>query len=152
MYLLIFGLWLALNGAVTWEILIIGAAITAALGFFMYALFGYTPKKDLRYLRRVPLFLAYLAVLLCEMIRANLRVIRCILFKKVRLRQSLVIFQTDLKTRFGRFVLANSITLTPGTITVRVEGSRFTVHCLDRDMIAGIHDGTLMKLLRKMEV
>lgn len=152
MYLLLFCLWLALNGAVTWEILLIGAAIVAALGFLMYALLGHTPKKDLRFLMRVPLFLVYVLVLLYEMIRANLRVIGIILRKKQNLRQSLVIFDTDLRTRFGRFLLANSITLTPGTITVRVEGSRFTVHCLHRDMIEGINEGALMKLLRKMEV
>ncbi len=151
MYLLLFCLWLALNGAVTWEILLFGAAIIVAAGLLMYALLGYTPKQDLQYLLRVPLLLAFAGVLIFEMIRANLRVIRIILRRKQKLRQSLVIFRTDLKTRFGRFLLANSITLTPGTITVRVEGDRFTVHCLDRSMIDGIHTGVLMKLIKRME-
>ena len=152
MYLLLFCLWLALLGDVTWEILLFGAAIVAALGLLMYALLGYTPKKDLRFLKRVPLFLAYAAVLVYEMIRSSFAVVGIILSRKKKLRQSLVIVQADLHTRFGRFMLANSITLTPGTITVRVEGNRFTVHCLHRSMIEGIEDGALMKLLKKMEV
>ncbi len=151
MYLLLFCLWLILNGSVTWETVLFGLAVTAALGVLAWALFGYTPKKDLRFLKRVPLFLLYIPVLVFEIARANLAVIRIILSPKRKKSSSLVVFNADLKTRFGRFVLANSITLTPGTITVRVEGSRFTVHCLCREMIEGIEDGLLMKLLKKME-
>ena len=43
----------------------------------------------------------------------------------------MVTFETQLKKKLSRFVLANSITLTPGTVTVRVEGSRFLVHALN---------------------
>lgn len=151
MYLLLFCLWLMLNGSVTWETVLFGLAVTAALGALARALFDYTPKKDLRFLRRVPLFLLYVPVLLFEILRANLAVIRIILRPKRKKASSLVVFDADLRTRFGRFVLANSITLTPGTITVRVEGNRFTVHCLSREMIEGIENGLLMKLLRRME-
>ena len=151
MYLLLFCLWLALNGSFTWEIALFGLAITGAIGVLVWLLFGYTPKKDLRFLKRVPLFLIYVPVLVFEIIRANIAVIRIILSPKKHTRNSLVVFDTDLKTRFGRFVLANSITLTPGTITVRVEGSRFTVHCLRYDMIEGITDSLLYRLIRKME-
>ncbi len=151
MYLLLFCLWLAWNGAITWEICIIGVLITASIGVLTYFLIGYSPKKDLRFLSRLPLFLAYVAVLLFEIVRSSVSVIRIILNRRRKVVQSLVVFDTELKTRFGRFLLANSITLTPGTITVRTEGNRFTVHCLSREMIEGINEGTLMKLLKKME-
>lgn len=151
MYLLLFCLWLAFNGAFSWEICLFGLAITALLGLLLYFLTGYSPKKDLRFLKRLPLFLVFVPVLVFEIIRSNVAVIRIIWNRSRRLRQSLVVFESDLKTRFGRFLLANSITLTPGTITVRVEDSRFTVHCLSREMIEGIGDGALMKLIRKME-
>ena len=82
---------------------------------------------------------------------ARPRLIRLIWRRHRKVQKNLVVFDTDLKTRFGRFLLANSITLTPGTITVRVEENRFTVHCMSRDMIDGINDGALVKLIRKME-
>ena len=151
MYLLLFCLWLILNGSVTLEIVLFGAAITAAIGLLSYALFGYTPKKDLRFLRRIPLFAAYLCVLVFEIVRSNVVMIRLIWRRHRKVQKNLVVFDTDLKTRFGRFLLANSITLTPGTITVRVEENRFTVHCMSRDMIDEINDGALVKLIRKME-
>ena len=151
MYLLLFCLWLIWNGAVTWEIVLFGLAITAALGILSWLLFGYTPKKDLQFLKRLPLFLVFVPVLVFEIFRSNLAVMRLILSPKKRVHKSLVVFDTDLHTRFGQFLLANSITLTPGTITVRVENGRFTVHCLNREMIEGITDGLLYRLVRKME-
>ena len=151
MYLLLFCLWLIWNGSVTWEIVLFGLLLTAAVGVLIYLLFGYTPKKDLKYLKRVPLFLVYVPVLLFEIIRSNFAVMRLILNRRKPAKKSLVVFDTELKTRFGQYVLANSITLTPGTITVRVENGRYTVHCLDVKMIEGVTDGLLYRLLRKME-
>ncbi len=151
MYLLLFCLWLVWNGSVTWEIVLFGFMIVAALGLLIFLLFGYTPKKDLRFLKRVPLFLLYIPVLIFEIIRSSIAVMWLILCPGKRVQKSLVVFDTDLKTRFGQFVLANSITLTPGTITVRAENGRFTVHCLNREMIEGITDGLLYRLVRKME-
>lgn len=151
MYLFLYGLWLILNGKLTWEICIFGVGIVAALGLLMYALLDYTPKKEWRYLRRVPLFLFYLLVLLWEIIKANLTVIEILFDRKRALQQSLITFTVDLKTQFARFVLANSITLTPGTITVQADGNRFTVHCLSREMLDGIEESTFVHLLRKLE-
>ena len=151
MYLLLFCLWLIWNGSVTWEIVLFGLFLTAAIGLLCYLLFGYTPKKDLRYLKRIPLFLIYVPILVAEIIRSNFAVMGLILNRKKPAKKSLVVFDTELKTRFGQFLLANSITLTPGTITVRVENGRFTVHCLDRGMIEGVKDGLLYRLVRKME-
>ena len=48
-------------------------------------------------------------------------------------------------------LLANSITLTPGTITVSVEDDRFCVHCLDKELAEGMEDSVFVKLLEEME-
>ncbi len=63
----------------------------------------------------------------------------------------IVKFKTDLKTDMAKAVLANSITLTPGTITISVEGDEFTVHALDRDLVQGISESVFVKRLRRME-
>lgn len=151
MYLIVFGLWLALNGRVTVEICLFGIAITAGIGLLAFVLFGYTPKRDLSFLRRIPLFFTYLPVLLYEIIKANFAVGRIILDKSRKVTPALVVVETGLRSRFTRFIMANSITLTPGTITVRTHGSRFTVHCLSKEMSDGIADGTLCRILKRME-
>lgn len=60
-------------------------------------------------------------------------------------------FTSDLKSGLARVILANSITLTPGTITVGLEGSDFYVHCLDREFAKGMESSVFVELLRKME-
>ena len=60
-------------------------------------------------------------------------------------------FDVDIQSEFLRFVLANSITLTPGTITVDVDDNHFCVHALDYTLAEGIEDSVFIKLLRKME-
>ena len=47
--------------------------------------------------------------------------------------------------------LANSITLTPGTITVSLKDDTYEVHCLDKGLSEGIEDSCFVKLLKEME-
>ena len=151
MFLLLFILWLIMNGRITMEIVCTGAVITALLSLLMKKLFSYTVEKDLSILKKVPLFLLYLVFLIWEIFKANFAVIRIIADRNIPVQPSLVLVNADLKTNLGRFVLANSITLTPGTITIRQEGNSFTVHALDPSMIEGIENGRLAQLIRKME-
>ncbi|MBQ1772466.1 MAG: Na+/H+ antiporter subunit E [Clostridia bacterium] len=151
LYLLLFVLWIFLNGKVTAEICLIGLAGTVLSAVLMYVLFRYSPRRDLRILSKAPFFLIYLGALLVEIFKANLKVIHIILHPEKEISQGIVLFEPNLRTGAARFILANSITLTPGTITVRAEKHRFTVHCLDRSLMDGFAEGTLMKLLRKLE-
>ena len=48
-------------------------------------------------------------------------------------------------------ILADSITLTPGTITVELTADKFTIHCLDQTMAEGMEDSSFVQLLRKIE-
>ncbi len=153
MYIFLFIIWLILNDHYTGEVCLLGLALTALVGGLLYVLFGYTPKKDLRILRKVPLFLWYLCVLFWEIMKANLAVLSSILFTRRELSPTIVIFHSGLGTSFGRFILANSITLTPGTITVEVndEEDLFTVHCLKRPLLDISKDARFIRLIRKLE-
>ena len=151
MYIVLFLFWLLLNGKLTAEVVGLGLVIAALLGAQEWGLFGYGPRQELRVLRKAPVFCAYLPVLFWEILKAGLVVGRDILFRRYRLTPTLVTFQTDLQTDFGKFLLANSITLTPGTITVEVKGDRLTVHCLDKSMLDTSPDGTFQRWIRKME-
>lgn len=151
MYILLFCFWLLLNGRLTAEIFLLGLAVTAALAWLEYTLFGYKPQQELRFVRKAPLFLAYVFVLVWEIIKANFQVSKYILFKKYRIAPKLVTFRTDLRTDFGRFLLANSITLTPGTITIRVEGDTLTVHCLEGSMLDCSENSTFQRWIRRLE-
>lgn len=151
MYFLIFGLWLVFNGRITLEIVLLGLLFTAVFALFLAKFLDYRPKDNVRTLRRVVLGVVYVAVLIREIVKSNFVMLNIIFDKDVPVKQTLVTFDVDLKTDFCRMLLANSITLTPGTITVSTEGNRFTVHCLSEEMIEGIESGCFMRLLWKME-
>ena len=151
MYVLLFCFWLLLNGNVTLEIVLLGLAVTALMALLEYTLFGYNPKTEGMLLRKAPVFCAYIPVLMWEILKAGWAVSKVVLFRRYKVTPALVTFRTDLKTEFGRFLLANSITLTPGTITVQVKGDRLTVHCLDKSMLDTSDDGVFQRWIRKLE-
>lgn len=151
MYLLLYCFWLILNGKLTLEVLILGLFVVSGVGALAWVLFGYTPKREIMLDKKLPLFFIYIFVLLWEILKANWNMIKVIVNAKGSIEPTLVTFQTDLKTGFGRFLLANSITLTPGTITVRMRGNCLTVHCIKRSMLDTSPDSTFVRWIRKLE-
>ena len=151
MFLLFFTVWLILNGKVTVEICIFGILISAALFYFMCRYMNYSVKKELLLFRLLPLFLRYFWVLVEEIVKANMAVLRLIVSPEVQPEPALVYFDTDLETDLAKVILANSITLTPGTITVSVEENRFCIHCLDREFSDGLEESVFVGLLKDME-
>jgi multicomponent Na+:H+ antiporter subunit E len=83
--------------------------------------------------RQVLLFLRYLAILAREIFRSAITVAKLVFSPLDRLRSGFVAMPLDARTDFEITVLANSITLTPGTITVHVEPARRTLvmHAID---------------------
>lgn len=144
-------LWIIFNGRVTLEILLIGMVLSAALFAFCCRFLGYSVRKDARMFRLLPLAGQYLLVLLVEIVKANRQVLFFILTPRYQAEPQLIHFTSGLRSEIARVVLANSITLTPGTITVSLEGSEFYVHCLDREFAEGIEHSVFVELLEKME-
>lgn len=151
MYLFLLLLWITLNGAVTREIVLTGLAAVLLLAALMKRITGYGLGKELRILRKIPLFIAYIAVLVTEILRSGVKVMAVILNRKLIIEPALVTFNADLKTDFGRFMLANSITLTPGTITVSAENNTFRVHCLSRSFLDCSSDSVFQRWIRRLE-
>ena len=151
MFILFFLFWIILNGRITLEITIFGIVISAALYLFICFFMDYSPKKDLFLLKKIPLIIAYIAVLIIEIIKANITMARFIFNREIIAEPVLVRFDADLRTRLARTVLADSITITPGTITVEMDDASFCVHCYDKSMAEGINESIFVRLLRRME-
>lgn len=151
MYVIFFVLWIIFNGRITTEIVIFGLVISAALYWFVCKFMDFGPRRELEYLKKSGYLLQYLYHLIKEIIKANFATIKLICSAGRVVEPALIAFETHFKTDTSRFLLANSITLTPGTITVAVEGDRFIVHCLDKTLAEGIESSVFVKLLQKME-
>jgi len=151
MFILFFLIWVIFNGQFTAEIAAFGVVIAGVMYWFLCKYFNYSPRYDLFFLRKAPLLLQYLFTLIVEILKANLVVFQLIYSAKYEVEPAVVHFKTDLHSTFARVLLANSITLTPGTITVALTGDEYTVHCLDKELAEGISSSVFVKLLKKIE-
>jgi len=79
---------------------------------------------------RVGRFLAYLPWLAMEMVLSAWQVAKVVLSRSMPMNPSLVRFRSDQPNDLAKVILGNSITLTPGTLTVDIEGDEFLVHHL----------------------
>lgn len=65
-----------------------------------------------------------------EIAKANIAVTKAVFSDLGEIRPQVLTFETGLNSAFGKVILANSITLTPGTVTIELIGDRLTVHAL----------------------
>ncbi len=122
--------WLVANASMAMDVIVTGVIISAILALPLsvfagaYADIRLTPKAFLYYFR-------YLGVFLWELLLANMNVARIVFSPKIDIHPGIVKVHTRLKSRTGRLVLANSITLTPGTLVVDIVDDTLFVHWID---------------------
>ncbi len=151
MYLLFFALWVIFNGNITPEICVFGLVIAALMFAFVCRFMDYSIQKEKALVKRCVGFVRYVVVLVKEIVAANFAVMHMILSEREELEPALVSFHSDMKTATGRAFLANAITLTPGTITVSLEGSEYVVHCLDESLGEGVDSSVFVEMLSDLE-
>ncbi len=151
MYIFLLLLWIIYNGKITVEITIFGLIIATAVYAFMIKFMDFRIKTELRIIRNIPFGIAYVFVLICEIIKANFSVMKLVTTPNIDVEPAIVHFKVNLSSDLARVVLANSITLTPGTITISYTENNYVVHCLDKELAEGIDDSIFVKLLMRME-
>ena len=151
MFFVYFALWVILNGKWTTEIAAFGVAFAAIAYFFSCRFMGFSLKTDIRLLGKAWQAVRYGWMLLGEIVKANLTVMRMVLDLDFEPKPQLVKFSSGLEKERHRVVLANSITLTPGTITCLLEEDEFLVHALDDSLVEGLDDGVMITRLKEME-
>jgi len=131
--LLLFGAWVMLtlrtdlDGLV--QELIAGGAIALAIGIFAA---GFLPAgENGNLIIRVLKFPIFLLVLFKEMLLANLDVAFRVLHPKIPIRPGIVKVKPGIKSDMGKLLLANSITLTPGTLSMDYIGDDLYIHWIN---------------------
>ena len=151
MYLIFFLIWVIFNGQFTPEIAVFGLIIAGLMYAFICKFMGYKPRADIIMAKKFFYLIQCVFILVKEIVKANFAVIRMITSSRYELEPAVVRFKTDLKSAPARIMLANSITLTPGTITVSLTGDEYVVHCLDKSLAEGINSSIFVTLLRRLE-
>lgn len=151
MLLLFFLVWVIFNGTLTVEIAVIGAVIVHFMFAFICKFMDYSVKREILLYKKSIYFLWYIVILVAEIVKANMAVIRLITSNSEVVEPVMVRVHTNLRSNFCRVLLANSITLTPGTITISLDGDEYVVHCLDKSLSEGMEDSVFVKMLEKLE-
>lgn len=151
MYFVFLALWIIFNGNFTLEILLFGLVISGCMYAFICKFMDFSIQKEKRLWKRLFFILRYIVILVIEIIKANVTAMKLLFSEKEAVEPVLVHFKTSLKTKTAKVILANSITLTPGTITVSLEGDELLVHCLDKSLSEGLSECVFVKELEKIE-
>lgn len=156
MIILLFVFWILLNGRFTadagmLQIVVVGVVVAALAYWFAHKALGYTLKSEIKLLSKFPILIAYFFLLIKEIILANIQMMKIVTSKKAEIHPVMVKIKVPLKTRFARVLLANSITLTPGTITAELKGDEFIVHCVDTAFSEGMESSSFVKMLERLE-
>lgn len=93
----------------------------------------------------------YLSWLGKEIVKSNLDVTRIILNPSLPISPQVRTFRVLPRTDLGKVIYANSITLTPGTITIGIVGDEFEVHALTRAAWDGTEEGEMGRRVRQLE-
>ena len=125
--LVIFILWLLLLWAADPWVIVAGAIFSLLVAALVGRLFPAAWPKVLQP-KRWLYFLIYLPYFLYYCIRANIDVALRVLHPDVPISPGIVKVRTTLQSDMAKTFLANSITLTPGTLTIDIDGQDFYVH------------------------
>jgi len=122
-----FGLWLLLTFSINLDHLIAGV-IVVAISTILFG--GYFTNRPVKFLQIHRLFwiIVYIPVFLFYMLRSNIDVAYRVLHPQRPIKPGIVKIKTSLKTDIAKVFLANSITLTPGTMTCEIDGEYLYIH------------------------
>ncbi len=151
-FAILFAIWLVLSGLFDAFHIPLGLVSCALVTWWssdlLFADRSISMGGRFRQAARVP---GYLAWLTGQIMLANLHVLRLALSPRLvdEVEPQLVRFRSGLKTDFEKFVLAQCITLTPGTVTMAIEGDEFLVHAISREAAEGLK-GPMAERVRRL--
>jgi multicomponent Na+:H+ antiporter subunit E len=142
-------LWLLLSGHTAPLLLGLGLASVLAVVLIAWRMDLIDPEGHPIHLvwRAIP----YWAWLLVEIFKANIDVARAIVRPRMPIRPTVLRLKAGQKSDLGRVIYANSITLTPGTVTLAVEGETIEVHALTPGAAEGLLKGDMNRRAMIME-
>ena len=148
---IVYGVWLLLSGVYTPFLLTLGLVCTAFAVFFALRMRLLdeegVPLAQLNLLA----VLTYLPWLVLEVVKSALTVARIVLSPKMPISPTVARVRGIPRTDLGKFILANSITLTPGTVTLMVFKDHLEVHALDEASLEGFEDAAMNRRVAALE-
>ncbi|MFO7828349.1 MAG: Na+/H+ antiporter subunit E [Bacteroidales bacterium] len=130
LFTILLAIWLALTLSLKIDELLAGILISLIISFALYKNFQKIGLPLLS-IKKIIYIILYILVLLKEIIAANIDVAYRIIHPKLPINPGIVIIKTELKQDLAKMILANSITLTPGTFVLDIDDDKLLVHWIN---------------------
>jgi len=124
-FILLFLVWVGLTNSLDIQELSVGVILALGVAYF----FGGDEKLHLS--RVIVKYVKFTPVFIKALVQANLEVARIVLTPKLPINPGIVKLKTKLENDYDKLILANAITLTPGTITMDLRGEDIYIHVLN---------------------
>jgi len=147
-FVMLLAIWLILNNSMEPELFFTGLGLSGFLSLAMCR--QCSVFNDIRLTPKAFIYtIAYVFVFLLELIKSNFTIAIRVLTPSLPIKPGIIRAKTRLKSKMARLILANSITLTPGTFTVDIKDDTLYIHCVN------IEDKNMQeyadKIIRKFE-
>jgi multicomponent Na+:H+ antiporter subunit E len=153
-WLLMFIVWYGFTTTFALQEVITGVIVSFAITMITARVFQCC-GLDILLPHKLFYIIQYIFVFIIALIKANFDVAKRVISPKLPINPGIVEFETELTNDFAKMLLANSITLTPGTLTVDLVGNKYYIHWIDvktedpeqaRKEIAGDFEKVLKKI------
>lgn len=143
--------WLILAEKFSIERLAIGVLICFGVLIFNKDLLIKYKGSKYSFLSKAKYAALYIWILIKEIFKSNFHVAKIVLSPKLNISPTIVTITTKVKSDFDRTILANSITLTPGTLTLAITEEKLIIHCLEKESITDLQNSRFENILLKKE-
>ena len=150
MFVVLFGFWMVLSGRTETKFIVYGLITALVTTWVTYPLL-LVPNKDgskqyFVFGVSIPKFIMYFFWLMWQLVLANIDVLLATTAQELNIDPKVVRFYFRADNPMASVVLANSITLTPGTVTINVtDDGLYEIHALTKGAAAGVLDGSMQK-------
>lgn len=146
----LFVLWLLLSGHYEPLIIVLGAVSCVFVAWIAY-------RMDVADHEGHPIHLTWRVLLywiwlFWEIIKANIQVARLILAPRLAISPTVIKVKASQPDDLGHVTYANSITLTPGTVSIDVRDATIEVHAITREMAESLKTGDMDRRVTRIEV
>ena len=148
--LIMFVFWIFLSGEFSFILLLSGVISSLLVSYMSNDLLIGNGDMKLGFIRTIR-FIRFLPWLLWQIVLANIDLAIRTLHPKMPINPMLINFKNNLKTDLGMVILANSITLTPGTVTIDVNENEFLVHVISEKAAQSLISGEMQARVKKIE-
>jgi len=131
LFLVVFVFWILFTQSLKTDEILAGIVVSLIISFISKNIFNFNLLKIDLPLRIIKFLFIFLPVFVYEIIKANIQLAFIVLNPNLPVNSAIIKNKTKLKGDISKLVLANSITLTPGTLTIDVENSYYYIHTVD---------------------